>query len=58
MLDADYNGDLSGHNWAREAGLIAQDILIIDEVNKFVIGGDIIDASGVVKQETYYLIKG
>jgi hypothetical protein len=38
LLDASYNGDLSGHTWNYEAGLIAQEVLQIPELS-FVIGG-------------------
>jgi hypothetical protein len=41
MLDASYNGDLSGYIWNYEAGLIAQDLLKISDLSFVVSGGDI-----------------
>ena len=38
-LDENYNGDLSGHQWRWEAGLIAQDVEQIDELNFTVLQG-------------------
>ena len=55
MLDAHYYGDLSGHNWVWEAGLIAQDVLLVDELKKFVGGGDTVDASGNESKAPYHL---
>jgi len=40
MLDASYNGDLSGHAWNYEAGLIAQEVLQISDLSYVVSGGD------------------
>uniref|UniRef100_A0A6C0D6N0 Peptidase S74 domain-containing protein n=1 Tax=viral metagenome TaxID=1070528 RepID=A0A6C0D6N0_9ZZZZ len=40
MLDASYNGDLSGHAWTYEAGLIAQELLQIPDLSFAVCGGD------------------
>ena len=40
MLDASYNGDLSGYAWNYEAGLIAQEVLQTGEINFVVSGGD------------------
>ena len=40
MLDASYNGDLSGHSWIYEAGLIAQEVLQISDLSYVVHGGD------------------
>ena len=40
MLDASYNGDLSGQSWNYEAGLIAQEVLQTGEINFVVSGGD------------------
>jgi hypothetical protein len=40
MLDASYNGDLSGHSWTYEAGLIAQEVLQISDLSYLVSGGD------------------
>ena len=46
LLDANYNGDLSNYDWKYESGLIAQDILNIDDLSYVVHGGDYIDESG------------
>jgi hypothetical protein len=40
MLDASYNGDLSGHSWNYEAGLIAQEVLQISDLSYVVSDGD------------------
>jgi len=40
MLDASYNGDLSGHSWSYEAGLIAQEVLQISDLSYVVSDGD------------------
>jgi hypothetical protein len=40
MLDASYNGDLSGQAWTYEAGLIAQELLQIPDLSFVVSGGD------------------
>jgi hypothetical protein len=40
LLDASYNGDLSGHAWTYEAGLIAQEVLQISDLSYVVGGGD------------------
>jgi hypothetical protein len=40
MLDASYNGDLSGHAWTYEAGLIAQEVLQVPDISFVVSGGD------------------
>jgi hypothetical protein len=40
MLDASYNGDLSGHSCTYEAGLIAQEVLQISDLSYVVSGGD------------------
>jgi hypothetical protein len=40
LLDASYNGDLSGHTWIYEAGLIAQEVLQVPELSFAVGGGD------------------
>ena len=54
MLDASYNGDLSGYIWNYEAGLIAQDLLHISDLSFVVSGGDIYDSSAnLIKQEPY-----
>jgi hypothetical protein len=46
LLDENYNGDLSGYNWIYESGLIAQDILNINDLSYTIHGGDYIDESG------------
>jgi hypothetical protein len=40
LLDASYNGDLSGYAWSHEAGLIAQEVLQISDLSYVVSGGD------------------
>ena len=50
MLDASYNGDLSNHAWTYEAGLIAQEVLQINDLS-FVVGG------GDYYEKKYKLIK-
>jgi hypothetical protein len=40
MLDASYNGDLSGYAWTYEAGLIAQEVLQVPDISFVVSGGD------------------
>jgi hypothetical protein len=40
LLDAHYNGDLSGYAWTLEAGLIAQELLQISDLSFTVGGGD------------------
>ena len=40
MLDASYNGDLSGQAWIYEAGLIAQEVLQVPDLSFAVSGGD------------------
>jgi hypothetical protein len=40
LLDASYNGDLSGYSWSYEAGLIAQEVLQIPDLSFAVSGGD------------------
>jgi hypothetical protein len=40
LLDASYNGDLSGQAWTYEAGLIAQEVLQVPELSFVVGGGD------------------
>jgi hypothetical protein len=49
LLDTSYNGDLSGHAWSLEAGLIAQEVLQISDLSYVVGGGD-------YYQQTYNLI--
>ena len=40
LLDLSYNGDLSGHTWIYEAGLIAQEVLQVPDLSFAVSGGD------------------
>ena len=40
MLDASYNGDLSGYVWNYEAGLIAQEVIQVSDLSFAVSGGD------------------
>jgi hypothetical protein len=52
MLDASYNGDLSGHAWTYEAGLIAQELLQIPELSFVVCGGDYYQESYISSNQT------
>jgi hypothetical protein len=52
MLDASYNGDLSAHSWSYEAGLIAQDLLQINDLSFVVSGGDYYKESYIYKRQT------
>ena len=52
LLDASYNGDLSGHTWNYEAGLIAQEVLQIPELSYVVSGGDYYEAKYIYKRQT------
>lgn len=54
MYDENFNGDISGV-WRWESGLIAQEILNIDDLSYCVKGGDYIDNSGNTIIEKYYL---
>ena len=49
LLDASYNGDLSNYAWNHEAGLIAQELLQINDLSYVVSGGD-------YYEQTYNLI--
>ena len=49
LLDASYNGDLTGYAWTLEAGLIAQELLQINDLSYVVSGGD-------YYEQTYNLI--
>ena len=49
LLDASYNGDLTGYAWTLEAGLIAQELLQISDLSFTVGGGD-------YYEQTYKLI--
>ena len=51
MLDASYNGDLSGLAWTYEAGLIAQEVLQIPDLSFAVCGGDYYQASYILKSQ-------
>ena len=53
MLGPHYNGDLSGYKWRYEAGLIAQEILQINDISFAVSGGDIYDSSNNVIPAIY-----
>ena len=56
MLDASYNGDLSGQAWNYEAGLIAQEVLQVPDLSYVVSGGDIYDLSNnLIQKEKYGL---
>jgi hypothetical protein len=51
---ADFNGVLTDYYYI-EAGLIAQDILNINDLSYCILGGDYTDSSGVFHEETYSL---
>ena len=51
MLDASYNGDLNGHAWTYEAGLIAQEVLQIPDLSFVVCGGDYYQESYILKNQ-------
>jgi hypothetical protein len=53
VLDASYNGDLSGHTWNYETGLIAQELLQISDLSYVVSGGDYYDSSNNLIKQTY-----
>jgi hypothetical protein len=52
MLDAHYYGDLSGHAWTYEAGLIAQELLQISDLSYVVGGGDYYQESYILKYQS------
>jgi hypothetical protein len=52
MLDASYNGDLSGQAWTYEAGLIAQELLQIPDLSFAVSGGDYYQESYILKNQS------
>ena len=60
LLDASYNGDLSGQTWTYEAGLIAQEVLQVPDLSFVVGGGDyyervmVSDVSDVRYALSYY----
>ena len=53
LLDAHYNGDLSGHNWTYETGLIAQELLQIRDLSFVVSGGDYYDTNNFLITQPY-----
>jgi hypothetical protein len=53
LLDASYNGDLSGYAWSHEAGLIAQEVLQISDLSFVVGGGDYYEQTYIYKRQTY-----
>jgi hypothetical protein len=55
MLDAHYYGDLSGYTWSYEAGLIAQEVLQINDISFAVGRGDHYDISNNLIPSTYSL---
>jgi hypothetical protein len=52
MLDASYNGDLNGHAWSHEAGLIAQEVLQISDLSYVVGGGDYYEQKYIYNRQT------
>jgi hypothetical protein len=52
LLDASYNGDLSGQAWSHEAGLIAQEVLQISDLSFVVGGGDYYEQKYIYKRQT------
>jgi hypothetical protein len=54
MYAENYNGEISG-SWFWEAGLIAQDILKIDDLSFCVTGGNYYDKSNNLIEEIHYL---
>ena len=54
MYPADYIGEISG-DWIWECGVIAQEILKIDDISFSVTGGDEIGPSGETIEKKYYL---
>jgi hypothetical protein len=53
MLDEHYNGDLSGYIWKYEAGIIAQELLQINDLSFVVGGGDFYDAHYNIQEKPY-----
>jgi hypothetical protein len=53
LLDASYNGDLSAYSWSREAGLIAQEVLQINDLSYVVGGGDYYEQKYNLITQTY-----
>jgi hypothetical protein len=52
LLDASYNGDLSGYAWSYEAGLIAQEVLQISDLSYVVGGGDYYEQKYIYNRQT------
>ena len=55
LLDANFNGDLSGYEWTYESGLIAQDLLEINDLSFVINGGDYYDESNNLIENPYYV---
>jgi len=55
MLDAHYYGDLSGYTWSYEAGLIAQEVLQINDISYVVFDGDYYDENNNFIKRKYGL---
>ena len=53
MLDARYYGDLSGYIWNYEVGLIAQEVLQINDISFVVSDGDYYDSNNVFTRRPY-----
>jgi len=53
MLAANYYGDLSGHIWTYESGLIAQELLQISDLSFVVSGGDYYDSNNNLITQAY-----
>jgi hypothetical protein len=53
MLDADYNGDLTDYVWNYESGLIAQELLQINDISFVVSGGDYYDSNNNLIHNQY-----
>jgi len=51
LLDASYNGDLSGHTWTYEAGLIAQEVLQVPDLSFVVSGGDYYQVNHILRSK-------
>jgi hypothetical protein len=53
MLDAHYYGNLTGYTWSYESGLIAQELLQINDLSFVVSGGDYYDSNNILIQNQY-----
>ena len=53
LLDASYNGDLTGYAWTLEAGLIAQELLQINDLSFTVGGGDYYEQTYTMSNANY-----